>query len=85
MVLNSHHSLTASTTLASIVSAVILAAVGLCIPYTERGAKSRAVPPSRTSQPGPASPAAPAQRQHAPSPADVRASGPIGSAEPAQP
>jgi hypothetical protein len=42
MVLNSHHSLTASTTLASVVSAGVLTAVGLCIPYTERAAKHRA-------------------------------------------
>lgn len=50
MVLNSHHSLTASTTLASIVSAVILTAIGLCIPYTERAAHHRAAPPSAKGQ-----------------------------------
>jgi hypothetical protein len=42
MVLNSQHSLTASTTVASIVSAAVLTAVGLCIPYTERAVKNRA-------------------------------------------
>ena len=47
MVLNSQHSLTASTTLASIVSAAVLTAVGLCVPYTERAAKNRAAPSAR--------------------------------------
>lgn len=85
MVLNSHHSLTASTTLASIVSAVILAAVGLCIPYTERGAKHRAAPLSGTGQPSASSQATPAQGPNAPGTADVRPSGSSRSAEPAQP
>lgn len=44
MVLNSRHSLTAGTTLASVVSAVVLTVVGLCIPYTERAAKNRSAP-----------------------------------------
>ena len=50
MVLNSQHSLTASTTVASIVSAAVLTAVGLCIPYTERAAKNRSVPPAQFTQ-----------------------------------
>lgn len=41
MVLTSQHSLTASTTLASIISAAILTAVGLCVPYTEHATKNR--------------------------------------------
>lgn len=61
MVLNSHHSLTASTTLASIVSAAVLTAVGLCIPYTERAAKNRAAPASsfNPGQPNQAAPTLP--------------------------
>lgn len=50
MVLNVQHSLTASTTLASIVSAAILTAVGLCIPYTERAAKQRGAQAASYSQ-----------------------------------
>ncbi len=85
MVLNSHHSLTASTTLASVVSAVILAAIGLCIPYTERVARNRVAPPASTSQPGPSGQAASTQRQAVPGAADVRLVEPNRRAEPAQP
>jgi hypothetical protein len=85
MVLNSHHSLTASTTLASVVSAVILTAVGLCIPYTERGARNRVAPPASTSKPGASGQAASSQRQAVPGTADGRLIGPNRSAEAAQP
>lgn len=85
MVLNSHHSLTASTTLASVVSAVILTAVGLCIPYTERGARNRVAPPASTSKPGASGQAVSTLRQAVPGAADLSVVGPNRSAEPAQP
>jgi hypothetical protein len=50
MVLNSQYSLTASTTLASIVSAAVLTVIGLCVPYTERAAKNRAAPAAHFTQ-----------------------------------
>lgn len=79
MVLNSHHSLTASTTLASVVSAAILTAVGLCIPYTERAAKNRTAPPSSFSQ---AQRAAPAEPLRNPGAADAPSGASRRSAEP---
>lgn len=63
MVFNARQTLTASTVIASVASAALLTAVGLCVPYTERVLHERRTAPPANSPAGLR--AAPNQRQAA--------------------